>query len=139
MTITANDVLQHLPLVLYLLAVAGLSANLFPRPRNVESFLFVLAALGSLCTTWTYMFKYMYQSYQDHKSAAGLLADYSTTRWLEETSLFDEAWRYVCQTPMRWWISSQLCLVTVGVFTVFLYAEGEPKRTDPRQTLSCRS
>lgn len=71
------------------------------------------------------MFKYMYTSYQDHKASAALFSSYTTTRWLEETSLFDEAWRYVCRTPERWWISSQLCLFTVGVFTVFLYAEGE--------------
>ena len=123
-SLTSNDILQHLPLVLYLLAVAGLSINLFPSPRNTLSKLFILCALGSLGVTWTYMFKYMYQSYQDHKAAAGLLGSYDTTRWLEETSLFDEAWRYVCRTPERWWISSQLCLFTVGVFTVFLYAEG---------------
>lgn len=124
MAITSNDILQHLPLVVYLLAVTGLATSLFPSPRNKLSTLFVLCAVGSLGMTWTYMFRYMFQSYRDHKAAAGLFSSYSTTHWLEETSLFDEAWRYVCRTAERWWISSQLCLFTVGVFTVFLYAEG---------------
>jgi hypothetical protein len=124
MTITSNDILQHAPLVLYLLAVAALSINLFPSPRNFRSGLFTLCALGSLGVTWTFMFKYMHQSYQDHCAATGLFSSCSTTKWLEETSLFDEAWRYVCRTSVRWWISSQLCLFTVGVFTVFLFAEG---------------
>ena len=121
---TLNDGLQHAPLALYLVAVAALSLHLFPRVRNIRSGIFILGALGSLGVTWTYMFKYMQTSYQDHRASAGLSGSISTTRWLEETSLFDQAWRYVCRTPERWWFSSQLCLFTVGVFTVFLYAEG---------------
>lgn len=126
MSVTINDVLQHAPLVLYLGTVVALSVHLFPSPRNIRSGLFIIGALGSLGVTWTYMFRYIKTSYQDHRALTGLSDSKvsTTTRWLEETSLFDEAWRYVCRTPERWWFSSQLCLFTVGVFTVFLYAEG---------------
>jgi hypothetical protein len=51
------------------------------------------------------------------------LANYSTKQWLESTSLFNEAWTFVCATPLRWWWSEQLCAWTAGPFTVFLLVE----------------
>lgn len=125
--VTSNDILQHAPLALYMIAVVGLSVNLAPLPRNGKSTAFILLAIGSLGITWKYMLDYMYRSFLDHLARAGIFqaTTYRSTQWLQETSLFDEAWRYVCSTPDRWWFSSQLCLFTVGVFTVFLHAEGK--------------
>ncbi|CAD6579066.1 MAG: hypothetical protein CYPHOPRED_000792 [Cyphobasidiales sp. Tagirdzhanova-0007] len=134
-----NDVLQHSPLVLYLVAVFAFSFRLLPPVRNPTSLLFLMIALSALLTTWYYMFRFLHRSYQDAKMLAVAPADYDTTNWLEETSLFKQAWEYVCATSERWWFSSQLCTFTTGVWTVFLFAEGTPlhltsRRPDLRKT-----
>ena len=46
------------------------------------------------------------------------------TDWLINTTLFEEAWGAVSFGRMNWWWSEQLCLFTVGAWTVFLYTEG---------------
>jgi hypothetical protein len=123
--VTVNDVAQHSPLVLYLLFVAFFSIRLFPKPPySKTSILFLLCALGALGVTWTYMIKFLFHSYRIGEMLAGPEIIYNTTLWLEETSLFEQAWRYVCAQPERWWISSQLCSFTVGLWTIFLFAEG---------------
>lgn len=42
------------------------------------------------------------------------------------TELFEQAWAAVCTNPLNWWWSEQLCLFTVGAWTVFLAIEGNP-------------
>ena len=123
---TANDMLQHSPLVLYLIAVTALSIHLLPRPApySARSVLFLLLAFVSLLLTWTHMIRFLFRSYADALLGAGSSPAYTTTVWLQETSLFDQAWRYVCATPERWSISAQLCTFTTGLWTVFLFAEG---------------
>lgn len=123
--LTLNDIAQHSPLVVYLFLVSFFSVRLFPRPPYCRtSIFFTLCALGALGATWTYMIKFMIHSYYTGRAFTNPLRPYNTTVWLEETSLFDQAWRYVCAAPARWWLSSQLCTFTVGLWTVFLYAEG---------------
>jgi hypothetical protein len=45
--------------------------------------------------------------------------------WLLNTSLFEEAWASVCVGALNWWWSEQLCLFTVGAWTVFLATKGQ--------------
>ena len=47
------------------------------------------------------------------------------TDWLKGTELFEQAWKTVCANALNWWWSEQLCLFTVGAWTVFLSAQGE--------------
>lgn len=49
---------------------------------------------------------------------------YRIASWLYDTSLFEEAWSYVVFHPLNWWWSEQLCLFTVGAWTVFIATEG---------------
>lgn len=126
---TTEDVLEHLPLVLYLAAVLLLSIHLFPlHARSASSVLFVILALWALATTWNYMIRFMFSSYQDGRASRPEGSEerlaYTTTVWLKETSLFKQAWEFVCATPERWWISSQLCTFTGGLWTAFLFVEG---------------
>ncbi|KAJ7653248.1 hypothetical protein DFH06DRAFT_529755 [Mycena polygramma] len=46
------------------------------------------------------------------------------SRWLLNTSLFEQAWASVCFGAVNWWWSQQLCLFTVGTWTIFLATEG---------------
>lgn len=49
--------------------------------------------------------------------------------WLHDTSLFEQAWYIVCFHPLNWFWSEQLCLFTVGAWTIFLATEGMPLLT----------
>ena len=57
--------------------------------------------------------------------------------WLKHTGLFEQAWTIVCDGPLRWWWSEQLCLFTVGFWTVFLLTTGAytPKLCRPMALL----
>ncbi|KAJ7621060.1 hypothetical protein FB45DRAFT_133838 [Roridomyces roridus] len=73
------------------------------------------------------MFKFMAWSFSDYershpKRTAGMLGRVSA--WLTHTSLFEQAWARVCFGRMNWWWSQQLCLFTVGAWTIFLATEG---------------
>ncbi|KAJ7717704.1 hypothetical protein B0H16DRAFT_1897835 [Mycena metata] len=46
------------------------------------------------------------------------------SQWLLNTSLFEQAWAHVCFGKANWWWSQQLCLFTVGAWTIFLSIEG---------------
>lgn len=120
-----ETVLQHLPLVLYLLFVVSLSYHLLRAPTTPFASLTLLTSLLALLFTWYYMFAYIWRSFHDSRMLAGPHAEFNTTVWLRETSLFKQAWEYVCSGAERWWWSSQLCTFTVGTWTVFLYAEGK--------------
>lgn len=47
------------------------------------------------------------------------------TDWLSGTELFEQAWALVCAGPLNWWWSEQLCLFTIGAWTIFVFAQGE--------------
>jgi len=79
--------------------------------------------------TWFYMIKYMTWSFTKYELglskpvAQDLLQRLAS--WLHETSLFEEAWAIVCVHPVNWWWSEQLCLFTVGAWTIFIAVEGK--------------
>jgi len=105
-------------------------------PLKLKKSLFILRVtafigltIGSLTHTWFYMIKYMIWSFTNYELrlskpvAQDLL--YRLGSWLHETSLFKEAWVFVCVHPVNWWWSEQLCLFTAGVWTVFIAVEGK--------------
>ncbi|KAJ6617537.1 hypothetical protein B0H10DRAFT_2164393 [Mycena sp. CBHHK59/15] len=51
------------------------------------------------------------------------------SRWLIDTSLFEQAWARVCFGAVNWWWSQQLCLYTVGAWTILLATEGRRHQT----------
>lgn len=66
-----------------------------------------------------------FQSYQtNHPYLASTAFLIRLTSWLRDTSLFEEAWYAVCAGKWNWLLSEQLCLFTVGVWTVMLWVEG---------------
>ncbi|CAA7268202.1 unnamed protein product [Cyclocybe aegerita] len=89
---------------------------------------FSLLTAASFAHTWFYMFKYMVWSFsnyeQTHLSNISLELPLRIASWLQDTSLFEEAWYLVCFNPLNWWWSEQLCLFTVGAWTVFVATEG---------------
>jgi hypothetical protein len=66
-------------------------------------------------------------SFRDFEQATSIQSDVFLERltdWLKGTELFEQAWKIVCAGPVNWWWSEQLCLFTVGAWTVFLSAQG---------------
>jgi alpha-1,2-mannosyltransferase len=47
--------------------------------------------------------------------------------WLNDTSLFTQAWRVVCTSEGNWWWSKIICYWTV-IYTVVMFVEGEYMR-----------
>ncbi|KAJ7582537.1 hypothetical protein C8J56DRAFT_221925 [Mycena floridula] len=93
-----------------------------------RAYLFVFLAAISFAHTWTYMFKFMAWSFRDYEQASPPFASATNlerlTDWLIGTELFEQAWARVSLGKMNWWWSEQLCLFTVGTWTVFLSVEG---------------
>ncbi|KAF4566132.1 Alpha-1,3-glucosyltransferase [Pleurotus pulmonarius] len=82
----------------------------------------------SFAHTWYYMLKFMQWSFVDYEQSVHLSASASIiermAHWLVDTQLFKQAWSAVCEGPLNWWWSEQLCLFTVGCWTVILASEG---------------
>ncbi|KAJ7061992.1 hypothetical protein C8F01DRAFT_121904 [Mycena amicta] len=97
-----------------------------PAPK---AHVFGALTLASFAHTWFYMFKFMAWSFRDYEASAGGIATRTLlqriSRWLLATSLFEQAWASVCFGTVNWWWSQQLCLYTVGAWTVFLTIEGQ--------------
>ena len=77
------------------------------------------------------MISFMRWSFMDYERSAGVLLKNTTepilvrvANWLRNTALFEQAWTIVCDGPLRWWWSEQLCLFTVGFWAVFLLTKG---------------
>ncbi|KAJ7720295.1 hypothetical protein DFH07DRAFT_858785 [Mycena maculata] len=74
------------------------------------------------------MFKFMAWSFTNYEQSKGGDSTTDTaarmTSWLLDTSLFEQAWASVCFGRVNWWWSQQLCLFTVGAWTIFLTTEG---------------
>ncbi|KAF7368919.1 hypothetical protein MVEN_00218000 [Mycena venus] len=89
---------------------------------------FILLALTSFAHTWFYMFKFMAWSFRNYEQSKGIPSTGQLiermSRWLLNTSLFEQAWASVCFGKVNWWWSQQLCLYTVGAWTIFLSTEG---------------
>lgn len=111
----------------YMSVNVGLIVLLYPsfKPATSVRFFFLVGTFSSVVYTWSYMFQYLRKSFVDSAERAGVdSSEWTERRWLESSSLFQEAWEHVCATPERWWWSSQLCLFTVATFTPFLFIEG---------------
>ncbi|KAH7103174.1 hypothetical protein BKA62DRAFT_70206 [Auriculariales sp. MPI-PUGE-AT-0066] len=86
-------------------------------------------ALASFLHTWYYMVKFLLWSRDEYESRVPdnrtLPALERLANWLLNTELFEQAWFTVCKHPQSWLISEQLCLFTVGAWTLFLYVESK--------------
>ncbi|KIK64059.1 hypothetical protein GYMLUDRAFT_241277 [Collybiopsis luxurians FD-317 M1] len=109
--------------------------NLLPKyaaigdlSRQKRASLFAFLAAGSFIHTWYYMFRFMEWSFHDHEARIGSYDSSFSDRlsqWLVDTALFEQAWFTVCSSPLRWWLSEQLCSYTVGAWTMFIFFEGK--------------
>ncbi|KAJ6460962.1 hypothetical protein C8R45DRAFT_1028785 [Mycena sanguinolenta] len=93
-----------------------------------KAYVFVALTVASFAHTWFYMFGFMswsFTNYEQSKStpSTGNLIE-RMSKWLLDTSLFEQAWASVCFGKVNWWWSQQLCLFTVGAWTIFLAIEG---------------
>ncbi|KAH8999916.1 hypothetical protein EDB86DRAFT_2908315 [Lactarius hatsudake] len=100
--------------------------------RNASSWIYAGLALASFGYTWYYMISFMQWSFTDYERSAGVLKNGTepmglvrVANWLWNTALFEQAWTIVCDGPLRWWWSEQLCLFTVGFWTIFLQTKGK--------------
>ncbi|KAI3482029.1 hypothetical protein L1887_55344 [Cichorium endivia] len=115
--------------------------------------LFCLLALLSLGSTWYYMIAFLRHSYASYLErchltgyllppeppafrldAPHLLAPsvhlrlLRISQWLGSLSLFKEAWMEVIRDAPAWWWSSEICIVTVGAWALFLRHESKRLR-----------
>ncbi|KAJ7025568.1 hypothetical protein C8F04DRAFT_1212828 [Mycena alexandri] len=95
----------------YFSIIAGLflliARSLFSQDLGSRPYVFIALAITSFVHTWFYMFKFM-----------------AATNGFSIPSLFEQAWANVCFGQVNWWWSQQLCLFTVGAWTIFLSIEG---------------
>ncbi|KAH8983481.1 hypothetical protein EDB92DRAFT_1890924 [Lactarius akahatsu] len=97
-----------------------------------SSWIYAGLALASFGYTWYYMISFMQWSFMDYERSAGVSKNATepiglerVANWLRSTALFEQAWTIVCDGPLRWWWSEQLCLFTVGFWTIFLQTKGK--------------
>ncbi|EDR06360.1 uncharacterized protein LACBIDRAFT_294714 [Laccaria bicolor S238N-H82] len=98
-----------------------------PKQPKLKIAAFTALTIASLTHTWFYMFEYISWSFVKFESQnlhKGDIVIERISSWLLNTSLFEEAWASVCVGPLNWWWSEQLCLFTVGAWTVFLATKG---------------
>ncbi|KAJ7471229.1 hypothetical protein B0H11DRAFT_1376039 [Mycena galericulata] len=118
----------------YFSIIAGLFGLIWSSLRSSRislgsrAYVFVALAVASFAHTWFYMFKFMAWSFKDYEQSKGGASSDATVKrmssWLLDTSLFEQAWASVCFGRVNWWWSQQLCLFTVGAWTIFLTVEG---------------
>lgn len=120
--------------------------------NHVHVTLWRVATLISFASTWFYMIRYLFWSYDAFLERVRLTGGLVTAMpqcniagtqggilcarvkliavllrmadWLRDTSLFQEAWLYVVATEKRWWWSAEVCAFTVAPWALFLYVEG---------------
>ena len=118
--------------------------------RNAKILTAVMAVI-SLASTWYYMISYLVFSYNAYLARCHLTAfplppqppplfnwdDPSMTlvslhirllrlsQWLRSLSLFKEAWMEVVNDKPAWWWSSEICIITVASWALFLRSECE--------------
>ncbi|KAJ7158055.1 hypothetical protein C8R46DRAFT_1165229 [Mycena filopes] len=114
----------------YLSTIAGLflfiARSLSAQNFGSRAYVFVALSVASFAHTWFYMFKFMAWSFTDYERSriSTELTIKRLSQWLLNTSLFEQAWANVCFGQVNWWWSQQLCLFTVGAWTIFLSIEG---------------
>lgn len=112
-----------------------------------------LLALLSLTSTWYYMIAFLRHSYASYLERCHLtshplpptpppfdlarpdllvpalhLRVLRISQWLSSLSLFKEAWMEVIKDATSWWWSSEICIVTVGAWALFLRHESQRLR-----------
>ncbi|KAF8066485.1 hypothetical protein FPV67DRAFT_1495003 [Lyophyllum atratum] len=118
---------------LILRSINGLKAS-HTNHRSKIHWTFGFLALASLGHTWLHMFRFLAWSFNAYEATLEISAIESTsalnrlTLWLIDTALFEQAWAAVCFGPFNWWWSQQLCLYTVGAWTVLLATKGRERR-----------
>ncbi|KAH9016408.1 hypothetical protein EDB83DRAFT_2439223 [Lactarius deliciosus] len=121
-------------LCLFVLVVQSISERHREAAKsgNASSWIYAGLALASFGYTWYYMISFMQWSFTDYERSAGVLKNETepmglarVANWLRSTALFEQAWTIVCDGPLRWWWSEQLCLFTVGFWTIFLQTKGK--------------
>ncbi|CDU24632.1 uncharacterized protein SPSC_04465 [Sporisorium scitamineum] len=120
--------------------------------RNAKR-IFGLLALLSLASTWYYMLTFLRHSYLAYLERCHLASyplpptrppfDFSRpallvpalhlrilriSQWLASLSLFKEAWMEVIKDATSWWWSSEICIIAVGAWALFLRHEAERLR-----------
>ncbi|SNX87932.1 uncharacterized protein MEPE_06643 [Melanopsichium pennsylvanicum] len=115
--------------------------------------IFMLFAILSLGSTWYYMIAFLRHSYISYLERCHLTSyplppspppfDLSRpdllvpalhlrilriSQWLASLSLFKEAWMEVIKDSTSWWWSSEICIITVGAWDLFLRHEAERLR-----------
>lgn len=103
-----------------------------PRQKGRHALVYGSLAVFSLAHTWYYMIRFLLWSKHDFESQVSRSTAASSLEgladWLVKTRLFEQAWFAVCEGPWNWLWSEQLCLFTVGAWTIFLYAESRRSR-----------
>ncbi|KAJ7713155.1 hypothetical protein B0H16DRAFT_1811366 [Mycena metata] len=94
-------------------------------------YVFIALAFASFVHTWFCKFPFAFGGiFTDYEQSAratistGLTVE-RISQWLLNTSLYKQAWAHVCFGKANWWWSQQLCLFTVGTWTIFLSDEGQ--------------
>jgi len=112
---------------LFTIILRSLRKNITRNVGNPQTLLYAVLALFSFAHTWYYMFKFLSWSFHNYERSAHVLEQQLLQRvinWLMNTELFEQAWYAVCQHTANWWWSEQLCIFTVGAWTIFLATEG---------------
>ncbi|KAF7419568.1 hypothetical protein PC9H_002159 [Pleurotus ostreatus] len=118
---------------LFHLILSNISKQAFAKSWG-QLTLFASLTTLSFAHTWYYMFKFMQWSFVNYEesiypnTSAPLIE--RMAQWLVNTQLFKQAWYAVCDGPLNWWWSEQLCLFTVGCWTVILASEGTYHRVE---------
>ncbi|TKA57315.1 hypothetical protein B0A49_13338, partial [Cryomyces minteri] len=91
--------------------------------------LFAALAIISLATTWHYMLRFFSASYHSWASTNDVLPgdNMELGLWLNDTSLFKEAWGTAVATPARFWWTQQIFFFTAGWSVVMGY-EGHRRK-----------
>ncbi|KII83887.1 hypothetical protein PLICRDRAFT_95588 [Plicaturopsis crispa FD-325 SS-3] len=103
-----------------------------PRATRLPGSVYLFGGLTAISFAHTWFSKQW--SFQDYETSSPTIDGRLLVRvanWLVNTGLFEQAWSAVCSHPLNWWWmleyaawSEQLCLFTVGAWTLFLATEG---------------
>lgn len=134
-------------------ALIRLATWAFKNEAGHAKRIFGLLAVLSLASTWYYMLTFLRHSYLAYLERCHLtsyplpptpppfnlsrpaqlvpalhLRILRISQWLASLSLFKEAWMEVIKDATSWWWSSEICIITVGAWALFLRHEAERLR-----------
>uniref|UniRef100_V5EWQ4 Uncharacterized protein n=1 Tax=Kalmanozyma brasiliensis (strain GHG001) TaxID=1365824 RepID=V5EWQ4_KALBG len=134
-------------------ALIKLATWAFRNKALHAKWIFALLAVLSLASTWYYMISFLRHSYEAYLERCHLtsfplpptpppfdlgrpellvpalhLRVLRISQWLGSLSLFKEAWMEVIKDNTSWWWSSEICIITVGAWALFLRHEAERLR-----------